>query len=398
MWRIPCDKQLPTNYIHMKKIIFLFSAIIFLASCGSNKPAEEKKSGFELKGKLRNANGEQLYLEEMSSAGTRVIDTTTVNETGEFTFSKANPALSFYRLRITDANFAMLILDSTQKVTLTGDARDLGNTFRVEGSPDSQLFWDMNEVSKKSYQKCDSILRSYEAYANLNKGDKVKLQEFNDKAEKDYTAESKRLNDYLRGLISKNPGSIVSIIALQQLTPEYSEDGNIAYYKLVDEALTKKYPSSAQVKSFHDGVVNMLKTAIGCMAPDFSFATPNGKMLSPSSFKGKYLLIDFWASWCAPCRAESPNMVKMYKQFHPKGLEILSISLDEKKDKWIEAIKKDNLEWNHVSDLGGWQSAAAKMYSVSGIPQTFLLDKEGKIIAKGLRAEGLETKLKELFK
>jgi peroxiredoxin len=382
----------------MKNTLILFVAIILLASCGNNKKSEENKSEFELKGKLANPGGEQIYLDKLNVEGISVLDTAILNENGEFIFLHANPSLGFYRLRITDSNFGMMVLDSNQKVTVTGDTRDLGHTFKVEGSPDSQLFQEVNEIAQHSYQKRDSLMRSYEAYANLNKGNEAKIKEYAASAEQQYNTAAKALNDYLLNIINKHSASLVAIIALQQLAPEFSEDGYMAYYKQVDDRLTLAHPGAVPVLAFHQSVQNMFKTGMGSVAPDFTLPTPEGKTLALSSLKGKYVLLDFWASWCGPCRAESPNMVKMYQKFHPKGLEILSISLDDNKDKWISAIKKDNLKWNHVSDLGGWQSAAAKMYTVTSIPQTFLLDKEGKIIAKGLRAEGLEAKLDEILK
>ena len=371
---------------------------MFAAACGNTNKQQEKKTGFELKGKLANASGEKLYLEEMSSKGVNVVDTAALDDKGEFAFLHANPVVGFYRVRITDANFAMLVLDSTQKVTLNGDARDLGNNFTVEGSPDSKLFSDMNLFAKASYQKRDSMMRSYEAYANMNKGNKAKIDEFNASAEKEFNAEQKKMNDYLLAVVNKNMSSLVAIVALQQLSPELSDNGYIDLFKQVDAALGKKYKNSVHVQNFHTTVESMSKTLPGSVAPDFSAATPAGGTLALASFKGKIVLLDFWASWCGPCRAENPNMVKMYKAYHSKGLEILSISLDEKKEKWLAAIEKDKLDWSHVSDLGGWQSAIAKMYNVSSIPQTFLLDKDGKIIAKGLRGEDLEAKLKEVFK
>lgn len=382
----------------MKKVILLFVSLAVLVSCGNKGKTDTAQNKFELKGKLENANGEQLYLEQMTAKGAQSIDTVALNEKGEFSFVKIKPELGFYRIKITDANFVMLILDSTQQVSITGDAHDLGNTARIEGSPDSKLFWEFNEKAKRSYQRRDSMIRSYEAYINLNKGDEAKIQEYAKSAEQAYNEEGKRLNDYLLGLININPGSLVSIVAMQQLVPELSENGYADLYKKVDEALMQKFPNSEQVQYFHSNVENMFNVAKGGEAPDFTLPSPEGKELSLSSFKGKYVLIDFWASWCGPCRAESPNMVRMYKKFHPKGLEILGVSLDDDKAKWVAAIKKDQLEWNHVSDLGGWKSAAAKLYNVTSIPQTFLLDKEGKIIAKGLRAEGLEAKLEELLK
>ena len=110
------------------------------------------------------------------------------------------------------------------------------------------------------------------------------------------------------------------------------------------------------------------------------------------------MLVDFWASWCGPCRAENPNVLKAYSKYHPKGFDILGVSLDEKKDKWEEAIKKDNLNWTQVSDLQGWKNSVAVLYGVQAIPMNFLIDKDGKIIAKGLRGDDLGKKLSEVLK
>jgi peroxiredoxin len=382
----------------MKNILIIFSAAIILISCGGNKKNAERKSGFELKGKFSHSNGEVLYLEEMSPGGVNVIDTATLDSNGEFAFLRANPALGFYRVRITDANFAMLILDSTQKIILAGDARNLGDSFTVEGSADSKLFWEVNNTAKLSFQKRDSMMRSYEAYANLHKNEKTKIKGYSDEAEKAYDSETRLLNDYLLKIINKNTSSLVAIVALQQLSPGYSPNGYLDMYEKIDSALTKKYPGSDEVNFFHETVVNMLKTEIGSTAPEFEFENPDGKRLGPSSFRGKVLILDFWASWCQPCRDENPNMVRIYNKYHGRGLEILGVSLDKDKAKWKEAIEKDKLPWNQVSDLGVWQSEAVKLYNVTSIPHTFLLDKDGKIVAKGLMADELEKKLEELLR
>jgi thiol-disulfide isomerase/thioredoxin len=385
------------NKSHKGLLSFTIIFCLLAFSCGNAKKEEVRNSAFEMKGKLINASGEQLILEELTSKGTIILDSATLNAAGEFEFKHANPRLGFYRLRITESNFAMLVLDSSQKVTLTGDARNLGNSFTVAGSPDSRLFWEVNEKAKISFQKRDSMMRAYQAYANLNKSDPGKIKEYSGQAEEKYNAEARLLNEYLLEIINKNPASLVAIVALQQLSPDLTTDGYISQYKQIDQALTQKYPGSAQVKIFHESVMNILNSGMGAAAPDFQFDTPDGKKLGPSSFKGHVLLVDFWASWCAPCRAENPNMVKLYKKYHAKGLEILSVSLDNKKENWVDAIRKDNLDWNHVSDLGAWQSAAAKLYNVTSIPQTFLINKEGMIVAKGLRGEELDAKLSEVI-
>ena len=140
------------------------------------------------------------------------------------------------------------------------------------------------------------------------------------------------------------------------------------------------------------------KTAIGKIAPDFTQSDTNGNPIQLSSYRGRYLLLEFWASWCGPCRVENPGIVAAYSKFHAKGLDILGVSLDEKRDKWMEAIKKDNLGWSQVSDLKHWNNNVRALYGVEYIPMNFLIDKDGKIIARALTGDDLTKKLDELFK
>ncbi|MDF1549082.1 MAG: TlpA disulfide reductase family protein, partial [Bacteroidales bacterium] len=167
----------------------------------------------------------------------------------------------------------------------------------------------------------------------------------------------------------------------------------------LDENLMKLYPDNYMVINLHNKVKNLTSLDIGSIAPEIDLPGVDGKNIKLSSLRGKYVLVDFWAAWCGPCRRESPNMVAVYKKYNKKGFEIYSVSLDQKKDEWENAIKKDGLgAWAHVSDLKYWSSQAAKDYNVDAIPFTVLLDKEGKIIAKGLRGDKLNEKLAEIFK
>jgi peroxiredoxin len=160
----------------------------------------------------------------------------------------------------------------------------------------------------------------------------------------------------------------------------------------------ENYPNDqAYVASINATIAQLQATTDGSMAPDFTAAMPDGNMMKLSDLRGKIVMIDFWASWCRPCRMENPNVVKAYNKYHDKGFEILGVSLDQEKGKWEAAIQQDGLTWKHVSDLQGWQSQPAAIYGVSSIPATVLVDKEGKIIARNLRGASLDDKLKEIF-
>jgi thiol-disulfide isomerase/thioredoxin len=145
----------------------------------------------------------------------------------------------------------------------------------------------------------------------------------------------------------------------------------------------------------HETISKELATVVGSEAPEINLDTPDGKKLALSSFKGKIVLIDFWASWCGPCRKEMPHVVNLYKKYKDKGFEIYGVSLDQDRSRWIDAIAKDGITWPQVSDLKYWESEAAKLYAVTGIPYTVLLDKEGKILSKGLRGVELEKAISD---
>ncbi|WP_413669875.1 redoxin domain-containing protein [Mucilaginibacter sp. Mucisp86] len=212
-------------------------------------------------------------------------------------------------------------------------------------------------------------------------------------------AEEKKIDDQdaqvNKKFIQENPDSYVSLNALES----YAYSADYVDIAPLFNNFSPAIKATEGGKKFAERLPKLKAVALGAIAPEFAEADTAGKMVSLTSFRGKYVLIDFWASWCGPCRRENPNVVKAYNAYKGKNFTILGVSLDRPnaKDKWLAAIHKDGLTWNHVSDLKFWDSKAADLYAVRGIPQNFLLDPNGKIIGKNLRGEDLQNKLAELF-
>lgn len=373
----------------MNKIIIGLATLATLASCGDSK----KGGSFELKGNFTNSKGETIYLEKLTSVQPVLVDSTVLDDKGNFQFTNYVPKIGFYRIKLNQQNFAMLVLDSSDKVTVTGNITDLGNTYKTEGSDETKLFIEYNDLSKARDLRLDSLNKAFQLMMEANKTDTKRMDSLSKVFEAPYNAIVNASNDLMVAKIKKNTSMYSSIMAIQALEPDKYTD----VYKDLDAGLSKKYPTDKNVKTFHDMITKMLSTTVGQEAPEINLPSPDGKEIALSSLRGKVVLIDFWASWCGPCRKEMPNVVKAYAKFKPKGFEIYGVSLDQEKDRWVEAIAKDGITWPQVSDLQYWKSVAAQLYNVQGIPYTVLLDKEGKIIAKNLRGEELEKKLTEIL-
>jgi thiol-disulfide isomerase/thioredoxin len=194
--------------------------------------------------------------------------------------------------------------------------------------------------------------------------------------------------------VKTHPNSIVSLYAMASYM---RNDPSVSELKETFNLLSADVRNTPQGKAYAQGLMNQEKTMIGNPAPDFEQKAPDGKLVKLSSFKGKYVFLDFWASWCVPCRAENPNVVKAYQKYKDANFVIVSVSLDESKDAWTQAIAKDGMPWIHTSDLKAFKNEAAVKYDIHSIPSNFLIDPNGKIIAKGLRGAKLEEKLAEVL-
>ncbi len=369
--------------------LVVLATALFAFSCSDNN----KSGSFEFKGKLNGSKGETIYFEKLSGTQPVLLDSAVLDENGEFEFTSYTPKIGFYRLKFNNQNFALLVLDSSDKVMLTADAADLGNTYKVEGSPETKVFLEFNSLSKARDLRLDSLNKVFQSTMEQYKMDSKRMDSLSGLFEAPYNVIVDNANVAIVEKIKQNTDKYSSMIAIQALEPDkYAE-----VYKALDAGLSKQYPNERSVMMFHDVVTKMLATTAGQTAPEILLPTPEGNQIALSSFRGKVVLVDFWASWCGPCRKEMPNVVKAYAKFKDKGFEIFGVSLDQDRDRWVEAIAKDGMTWPQVSDLKYWESAPARLYNVQSIPYTVLLDKEGKILYKNLRGAALEEKLAELL-
>lgn len=199
----------------------------------------------------------------------------------------------------------------------------------------------------------------------------------------------------LEQLLLDNKDVLISAFLVTFFEQDFENHANL--YLSIRDALVKTYPANSYVQHLSDRLKGLLLP--GMEAPEISMKDPDGNLRNLSDLRGKVVLIDFWASWCGPCRRENPNVVKLYQKYRDQGFEIYSVSLDKEKGAWLKAIKDDHLEWpNHVSDLNGWTSSGGQTYGIMSVPSTVLIDRDGNIIARNLRGSDLDKKLEEIFK
>jgi peroxiredoxin len=371
-------------------VLFVFASVIFVTACGQKSDksiaAGVTEGAVLITGKVLNPQNNVVILEKINDSQVEAIDTFNLGEDNTFEFSVEVSEPDYYRLNVGDLQKRVLILNNSNLEILVGGA-GMNDTFNVSGS------LEMNQI-----QEIEALFTEYnEKFSDINSqyvdaqaaGDNAKIASLTEEVNVLRVDQEKALIEYIKTM----EPSITVITALAYTNLE----NNIPIVEDKFGKVEALYPNSKHVTAFRDQLDNSKKLAIGQPAPDIKLPNPEGDTIALSSLRGKVVLIDFWAAWCGPCRQENPNVVRMYKEYKEKGFEIYGVSLDRSKDAWVGAIAADKLTWIHVSDLKYFNSQAAALYNVEGIPFTVLIDKDGNIIGKNLRGKALERKLKEVL-
>jgi thiol-disulfide isomerase/thioredoxin len=372
----------------------LLACVVLLSACnGGQKGAIE--------GKIAGADGKTIYLERFVNNRMVFTDSTVIGSDGSFVLAPSKPLeLNYYRLVIDRDHSIALITDSTESPSFKADYADLQKSLSLCGSEQSEVLHEL-ESKCAPFDEKEADTRARITKPDISPEEKQMLNE-------SLSENRREMVKCIKDWLETHESSPAALIAIQRLDPRTematfnrifsnlnTSFGHTLLYKAMKQELNRLGNPSRQQASPSEGASPV---AVGKAAPEIALNDPQGKLRKLSDLKGKTVLIDFWASWCGPCRRENPNVVAAYKKYNKDGFEVFSVSLDKTKESWVEAIKQDGLLWsNHVSDLKWWECEAAQAYGVHSIPFTVLVDKEGKILGHNLRGPMLEDKLKAIY-
>jgi len=366
----------------MKKLSWLFLlCIIVLAACKST-------DNFTIEGKFENATPQgKIYLFGMVNNNAVPVDSTVLNDKGEFKFTRSTKAVDFFKVG-ANQNEYVVIAQNGDNIKLAADLNDQTMAYQVSGAAEADKLQELNTYKNKYNARMASIQATYEQQVSANPDKRDMIAE---QLRPELIKVSDEMVSFILKFANDNPDALTSFYAMNSLNPSEYEQEFIAY----SDKIKSKFNDNQAVTEFLVRMAKLKSVQVGQDAPAFSMKSIDGKTISLADYKGKYVLLDFWASWCMPCRNENPNIVKAYNNYKDKNFTILGISLDKDPKAWAQAISADKLTWSHVSELSDFESPTVRLYQIEAIPSSFLIDPTGKIIAKNLRGEELAAFLEK---
>jgi len=364
-----------------------------LALWGCSQQAPQQGAGINLVGKINFPENGLVLLEEYGDKEISVLDTVIVTATGEFDHEISLEEPGFYRLNFYDKQKVNLILYQDD-LNIEVDGNSTEGKSSITGSRDMEYLNEVNQMVQ-DFQQDVRDLNSQYVEANTN-GDQQEME----RIRLLYEEENQQYKQQLKQKVVAMGNSL----AVLQVIGNFNAEEDYKFLDSLGRLFAENPPDSKHTPRFltHIETVreqhrNSMKVQVGKVAPDIQLPNSQGTVVPLSSLRGKVVLVDFWAQWCGPCRKENPNIVDAYHKFRDKGFEVYGVSLDRTREKWLQGIEEDGLIWTQGSDLKYWQSEAARTYNINAIPASFLLDKEGRIIARNLRGPSLHQKLKEIL-